>query len=82
MKSEKFQGDMLNFRDLIQVFVFTTNYHLKQHFFDNSQVLAEYRLDYASFSLTGFSIRTRSKRWIKVVGTVAKNAIKKTWNGK
>ena len=28
-KSEKFQGDMLNFCDFIQVFVFTTNHHLK-----------------------------------------------------
>ena len=28
-KSEKFQGDMLNFYDFIQVFVFTTNHHLK-----------------------------------------------------
>ena len=29
-KSVKFQGDMLNFCDFIQVFVFTTNHHLKQ----------------------------------------------------
>ena len=28
-KSVKFQGDMLNFCDFIQVFVFTTNHHLK-----------------------------------------------------
>ena len=28
-KSVKFQGDMLNFYDFIQVFIFTTNYHLK-----------------------------------------------------
>ena len=28
-KPVKFQGDMLNFCDLIQVFVFTTNHHLK-----------------------------------------------------
>ena len=27
-KSMKFQGDMLNFCDFIQVFVFTTNHHL------------------------------------------------------
>ena len=27
-KSIKFQGDMLNFCDFIQVFVFTTNHHL------------------------------------------------------
>ena len=28
-KSVKFQGDILNFYDFIQVFVFTTNHHLK-----------------------------------------------------
>ena len=28
-KSVKFQGDMLYFCDFIQVFVFTTNHHLK-----------------------------------------------------
>ena len=28
-KSVKFQGDMLNFYDFIQVFVFITNHHLK-----------------------------------------------------
>ena len=28
-KSVKFQGDMLNFCDFIQVFVFTKNHHLK-----------------------------------------------------
>ena len=27
-KSVKFQGDMLNFYDFIQVYVFTTNHHL------------------------------------------------------
>ena len=27
-KSVKFQGDMLNFCDIIQVYVFTTNHHL------------------------------------------------------
>ena len=29
-KSVKFQGDMLNFCDFIQVFVFTRNHHLKR----------------------------------------------------
>ena len=28
-KSVKFQGDMLNFCDFIQVFVYTRNHHLK-----------------------------------------------------
>ena len=31
-KSVKFQGDMLNFCDFIQVFVFTPNHHLKSAF--------------------------------------------------
>ena len=30
-KPVKFQGDVLNFYDFIQVFVFTTNHHLKQN---------------------------------------------------
>ena len=29
-KAVKFQGDMLNFCDFIQVYVFTTNHHLNQ----------------------------------------------------
>ena len=29
-KSVKFQGDMLNYCDFIQVFVFTTNHHLNK----------------------------------------------------
>ena len=32
-KSVKFQGDMLNFCDFIQVFVFTRNHHLKRKIF-------------------------------------------------
>ena len=32
-KSVKFQGDMLNFYDFIQVFVFTTNHHLNLKYF-------------------------------------------------
>ena len=32
-KSVKFQGDMLNFCDFIQVFVFTRNHHLKTSYF-------------------------------------------------
>ena len=31
-ESVKFQGDMLNFCDFIQVYVFTTNHHLKTLF--------------------------------------------------
>ena len=33
-KSVKFQGDMLNFCDFIQVFVFIRNHHLKLSLFD------------------------------------------------
>ena len=33
-KSVKFQGDMLNRYDFIQVFVFTTNHHLKTNAFN------------------------------------------------
>ena len=29
--SVKFQGEMLNFCDFIQVYVFTTNHHLKKY---------------------------------------------------
>ena len=32
-KSVKFQGDLLNFCDFIQVFVFTRNHHLKASIF-------------------------------------------------
>ena len=39
-KSVKFQGDMLNFGDFIQVFVFTTNHHLKANSTDH-QLLVE-----------------------------------------
>ena len=34
-KSVKFQGDILNDCDFMQIFVFTTNHHLKQAHFDN-----------------------------------------------
>ena len=37
-KSVKFQGDMLNFCDFIQVFVFTRNHHLNQHLFSKNIV--------------------------------------------
>ena len=43
-KSVKFQGDMLNFCDFIQVFAFTRNHHLKQRLclefqFESSSVM-------------------------------------------
>ena len=38
-KSVKFQGDMLNFYDFIQVFVFTTNHHLNVCDLDKNSVL-------------------------------------------
>ena len=41
-KSVKFQGDMLNFCDFIQVFVFTRNHHLNEmscvHFFHTDNI--------------------------------------------
>ena len=37
-KSVKFQGDMLNFCDFIQVFVFTRNHHLKKQMFGTCAV--------------------------------------------
>ena len=40
MRSFKFQGDMLNFGDFIQVYVFTTNHHLNIYQF-NKLVLAQ-----------------------------------------
>ena len=47
-KSVKFQGDMLNFCDFIQVFVFTRNHHLNANLFprhvrDLSRCLPFYR---------------------------------------
>ena len=36
-KSVKFQGDMLNFCDFIQVFVFTRNHHLNVRAYENIQ---------------------------------------------
>ena len=36
-KSVKFQGDMLNFCDFIQVFVFTRNHHLNMQKFSKGQ---------------------------------------------
>ena len=38
-KSVKFQGDMSNFCDFIQVFVFTTNHHLKWNISNMTQIL-------------------------------------------
>ena len=38
-KSVKFQGDMLNFCNFIQVFVFTRNHHLKSRKIEVSSML-------------------------------------------
>ena len=40
-KSVKFQGDMLNFLDFIQVFVFTTNHHLKLNILRTIMLVSE-----------------------------------------
>ena len=37
-KSVKFQGDMLNFCDFIQVYVFTRNHHLKDERYKDKNV--------------------------------------------
>ena len=40
-RSVKFQGDMLNFCDFIQVFVFTRNHHLNQNLDEKSCISAK-----------------------------------------
>ena len=50
-KSVKFQGDMLNFCDFIQVFVFTTNHHLN--------VCSAILVDYAIYSTSKTTIASR-----------------------
>ena len=49
-KSVKFQGDMLNFCDFIQVFVFTRNHHLKSVKRTFGQFSDLYRLHIVSFA--------------------------------
>ena len=39
----KFQGDILNFCDFIQVFVFTTNHHLNETALDSGRSLMHYK---------------------------------------
>ena len=49
-KSAKFQGDVLNFCDFIQVFVFTTNHHLNNSLviFRTITLLVHYNATYKS----------------------------------
>ena len=49
-KSVKFQGDMLNFYDFIQVFVFTRNHHLNLNF--NCDVKSGLRMNYKQVRTT------------------------------
>ena len=42
-KSVKFQGDMLNFCDFIQVFVFTRNHHLNENALNSEGSLMYYK---------------------------------------
>ena len=51
-KSVKFQGDMLNFCDFIQVFVFTRNHHLKPYM--PGEHFRLYMLDESFCELMGF----------------------------
>ena len=44
-KSVKFQGDVLNFCDFIQVFVFTRNHHLNVKLFANADAAADANAD-------------------------------------
>ena len=53
-KSVKFQGDMLNFCDFIQVYVFTTNHHLKLYMTGELCEKAEYYLRLKSFKTENF----------------------------
>ena len=42
-KSVKFQGDMLNFCDFIQVFVFTRNHHLNRYIHQEASLSKRFR---------------------------------------
>ena len=69
-KSVKFQGDMLNFCDFIQVFVFTRNHHLKRNSFASTfksklHLLLVYPSTWYICDLSLFHIETEGKdRWI------------------
>ena len=58
MKSVKFQGDMLNIYDFIQVFIFITNHHLKDKY---SCILGEIIL--LCNNPVTLLIRAPDKRW-------------------
>ena len=63
-KSVKFQGDMLNYCDFIQVFVFTTNHHLKL-IYQNSWIFLD-QIQTNLFSLTNkFSLGA----WVRLKGS-------------
>ena len=49
-KSVKFQGHMLNLWDFIQVYVFTTNHHLKQWpYFANCHIILQTALKFTGY---------------------------------
>ena len=63
-KSVKFQGDMLNFCDFIQVFVFSTNHHLK--------ILKNYYLHAKASGQLNFSFGNESTMCKVIVVMIAK----------
>ena len=81
-KSLEFQGDMLNFCDFIQVFVFTTNHHLNLYIacndrnaFFTSDAVRNYNLwscqkvcEALTFLLDNIYVRFDSKLYRQIVG--------------
>ena len=58
-KSVKFQGDMLNFCDFIQIFVFTRNHHLNY--------VSKYNVGLKTLLLQGLSLHDHSGiSWVEV----------------
>ena len=69
-KSVKFQGDMLNFCDFIQVFVFTRNHHLKQSISDSRVFPPENEIVHAFVSCVPVIFASTNRRVIKFCQTL------------
>ena len=65
-KSVKFQGDMLNFCDFIQVFVFTRNHHLKDHSRLGSDVVGAWCFTLLFKSVTLKPFKVLSQNFVKI----------------
>ena len=63
-KSVKFQGDMLNFCDFFQVFVFTTNHHLNGRFAKNVSLRRPYQVRILLFLCFQINISAKEKSLI------------------